>query len=248
MSKFKIEDISLELKQNNWELLSTEYINLNSELKMLCPEKHTVYISYGKWRKNHECPVCKLNPLNKAKEIKIPRKIVGDYRVLAIDQSTKENGWAIFDNKKLVCYGRLTLTEATSVERINGLKEWVVSLINNSNPDLVAIEDIQLQQFGPKNTDNIEGVTTYKVLAQLQGVLINYFYSNKIPYEVANVSKWREYCQIKGRARADKKRSAQLKVKEWYDVSVSQDEADAICIGKYICEVASKKVIMNIWE
>lgn len=248
MPKYKIEDISRELKQNDWELLSTEYINLDSELKMLCPEKHTVYISYGKWRKNHECPVCKLNPLNNVKEIKVPRKIVGDYRVLALDQSTQANGWAIFDNKKLICYGKITLTQATSAERINGLKEWLISLISNSNPDLIAIEDIQLQQMGPKSGDNIQGVTTYKVLAQLQGVLINHFFANKIPYEIANVSKWREYCQIKGKARADKKRNAQLKVKEWYDVSVSQDEADAICIGKYICETTHKKVVMNNWE
>ena len=35
---------------------------------------------------------------------------------------------------------------------------------------------------------------------------------------------------------ADQKRAAQLLVKEKYDKNVTQDEADAICIGLYMVE------------
>ena len=42
---------------------------------------------------------------------------------------------------------------------------------------------------------------------------------------LANLGDWK--------TKADKKKSAQLKVKEWYDVSVTNDEADAVCIGRY---------------
>ena len=36
--------------------------------------------------------------------------------------------------------------------------------------------------------------------------------------------------------RADQKRAAQVKVKGWHNENVTQDEADAICIGKYLTE------------
>jgi hypothetical protein len=59
------------------------------------------------------------------------------------------------------------------------------------------------------------------------------FFENKIPYKVAHTGTWRKHNGIKGKSRADKKKSAQLLVKEIYQKEVSQDEADAICIGRY---------------
>ena len=40
----------------------------------------------------------------------------------------------------------------------------------------------------------------------------------------------------------------QILAKKWFDVSVSNDEADAIGIGKYVSEVAAKKVEIVSWE
>ena len=91
------------------------------------------------------------------------------------------------------------------------------------------------------------GVTTYKVLAHLQGVLINLCFERNIPCEVVHVSTWREYCKIKGKTRTDKKRNAQLQVKEWYDITVSNDEADAICIGRYAANVTMKNSVLINW-
>jgi hypothetical protein len=42
---------------------------------------------------------------------------------------------------------------------------------------------------------------------------------------------WRAYSDVKGKQRVDKKKSAQLIIKKNFDVSVTQDEADAILIG-----------------
>jgi Holliday junction resolvasome RuvABC endonuclease subunit len=148
---------------------------------------------------------------------------------------------------KLIKYGSFTVKSASQDERRTEIKQWLASMINNWKPDLVALEDIQLQQFGAKDGDNIEGVTTFKTLAHLQGVLMNYLFENKIPYEIIHVSVWRKHCDIKGKSRSDKKKSAQLKVKEWYDVSVTTDEADAICIGKYAAETTIQKITMLSW-
>ena len=102
-------------------------------------------------------------------------------------------------------------------------------MIQKWKPDEVVFEDIQLQKFGEGN----EAVLTYKKLAHLQGVLKNYCYENQIQYLVVPAATWRAFSEIKGKARTDRKKNAQLKVKRFYDVSVSQDEADSILIGKW---------------
>ncbi|MBQ6628119.1 MAG: hypothetical protein IJH65_04805 [Methanobrevibacter sp.] len=49
-------------------------------------------------------------------------------------------------------------------------------------------------------------------------------------------------------SRSDKKKSMQLLVKKWYDVSVSNDEADAIGIGKYVTDTAGAALVVENWE
>lgn len=55
----------------------------------------------------------------------------------------------------------------------------------------------------------------------------------RIPFLVVPAATWRNHSEIKGKTRTDRKRNAQLKVKRFYDVSITQDEADAILIGRY---------------
>lgn len=247
--KFKIEDIQKEFENKKWQLLEDTYKNLDTEMSTICPEGHKVFVTYRKWRVYHECPICKANPLKRITDMVISPKPFGATRVLALDQATQISGWAIFDNKKLIQFGTFSAKESTSEERIETVRQWVASMNELWNPDRIAIEDIHMQSFGnKKNEYDNESVTTFKTLAHLQGVLINYFYTNDIKYDVIHSAKWREFCQIKGVHRADKKRSAQLKIKEWYDVSVTQDEADAICIGKYEAERNLKNNTLISWE
>jgi len=48
-------------------------------------------------------------------------------------------------------------------------------------------------------------------------------------------------CLNKGRSRSDKKASMQALIKEWFDISLSDDAADAIGIGKYVADTNKKK-------
>ena len=105
-------------------------------------------------------------------------------------------------------------------------------------PDMVAIEDIQQQ----------ENVQIFKVLAQLQGVLINALFENKYEFDIIHVATWRSHCQIKGKDRSSLKKDAQAKIKAWYDVSVSQDEADAICLGRCAVSQYEKNNEFYGWE
>ena len=69
-----------------------------------------------------------------------------------------------------------------------------------------------------------------------------------IPYIICPTNTWRAHCGVKGKARADRKKSMQLLVKEWYDVSVSDDIADAVGIGKYVSDTHKKKTEIVNWE
>lgn len=239
MAKIKIEMIAEELAADNWEVLSTEYQNLDTEMEFLCNEGHKVYAPWKKIRTKRECPVCKQNRFKQNVGI-IKPKIKGENRVLALDQASHITGYSIFDGTNLVSYGTFTAKEEDEAKRFHEIKLWLISMIENWQCDIVGIEGIQFQQ-------NM-GVTTFQTLARLQGVLMDLCVELNIQYVICPTNTWRAHCGVKGRARTDRKRSMQLLVKEWYDVSVSDDIADAVGIGKYVSDVHQKKTKIINWE
>lgn len=237
MSKIKYEDIKKEVEQIGWELISESYKNLDDEMIFKCPEGHTVYSSWKKMRARPECPTCKNNQY-KELDTKVISKIKGQKRILALDQATRVSGWSIFDGNKLTKYGKFRTTGATEEERINQIRYWLISMIENWKPDEIGIEDIHFQ--GATATGAPVGILTYKTLAHLQGVVIDTLFDNKIPFQIISPSTWREHCKVKGKTSPDKKKSMQRKVKEQFDISVTNDEADAIGIGKYMADTLIK--------
>ena len=228
---------------NGWKLISDKYINLDTELDYICPNNHEVKITYRKWREYKNCPICNATTYQPTDKAVAPKGKVK--RVLALDDATHDTGWAIFDDNNLIKYGVYSVNHSTEVERISTLKKWLINIIYSWQPDVVIIEDIQLQTED-FNGDAIQNLNTYKVLAHLQGVLQNTLFDLKIPFETVYAQTWRKACEIKGRFRADKKKSAQLQVKNWYNIDVTNDEADAICIGRYYIKKSTPKIIR--WE
>ena len=226
-----IYTVSNHLSENGWKLLSTEYKNLKTDLRMVCPEGHEVEQTYDEWRKHKRCEKCVAGDQYKIKSKKVPPKRIDVRRVLALDAATNITGFSIYDNKELVSYGTFKATsQLDSTERINQVKHWLEMAIEEWQPDDVCIENIQLQTFGPKNSPQVE---MYRTLACLQGVLVDTLFERKIPVELVYSSTWREVVGVLGKGRENKKQEAQKKVESWYSIKCSQDEADAICIGKY---------------
>lgn len=242
MSKIKIEDIRKAAEDNGWIVISTEYKNLDTEMVFECEEGHRVYLPYKKIRNKWECPICKKNTYNFSEEIQPKKK--GVQRSLGLDQATHNTGYAIFNGKELIYAGTFQATAEDEIERDIEIRNWLIQLINNWQIDIVGLEDIQLQQFN----DKMIGVTTYRTLARLQGILMAACHEQKITYVMCAPATWRAHCGVKGRTRTDKKRSMQTKVKEWFDISVSDDVADAIGIGKYISDNHKKNVEVFNWE
>lgn len=243
MSKINIETIREECQSNGWKLLSEGYKNLDTEMIFECVEGHRVNLPWKKLRGKMECPICKAN-IYKEQDDKVITKPRGATRILAIDQATHISGYSVYDNGSLIKYGTFENTQNTPIEKIQAVRNWLVSMIHSWQPDYIGIEGIQFQD----NNGFRIGVTTFEALARLQGCLMLTCCDLGIPFEICPTNTWRAHCKVKGQSRTDKKRSMQILTKKWFDVTVSEDEADAIGIGKYVAEVVVRNKQMENWE
>lgn len=222
--KYSIQKINQELK-DGWECISNTYTNLDSELTFRCNEGHEFISTWRKIREHQECPICVQNAFKQDNKTKKPFKNKqGSYRVLALDQASYTTGYSVFDDEKLVYYNSYTV-DGDRIERIIKIRDWFKSLIEAWNPDYVAFEGIVM--------DKGNNVTTFEVLAFLLGVLVVTTVDAGVSYKICPNATWRQYCQIKGNTRNDRKRSTQLRIKELYGIDATEDCADAICIGRY---------------
>lgn len=183
-------------------------------------------MTFEYWRRHKECPICKSNRYYRMNDSAPKSK---GFRILAFDQASGISGWSVYDDDELIKYGAQDSGAIHSTEKIMKTKSWVANMIQMWKPDLVIFEDIQLQ----KNERGEEQVLTFKKLAHLQGVLQNYCYENGFIFKMVPPQTWRAHSKVKGSTRTDKKKSAQLIVKKLYDIKVTEDEADAILIGRW---------------
>ena len=148
-------------------------------------------------------------------------------RVLALDQASRTSGWAVFDDGKLVTYGKFTADQADVGDRLHFIRMRVSWLIDDYDIDEVVFEDIQLQGNVANN------VATFKALAEVFGVLYELFVMLKMPRTAVLSTVWKSTLGIKGKDRAAQKKAAQAWVEKTYGVKPTQDECDAICIGAH---------------
>ena len=146
--------------------------------------------------------------------------------ILALDQSSRITGYAIFINNQLTASGTFTVADDYIPDRLVKIRNKVNDLIDKYSINKVLLEDIQMQT-------QVNNVSTHKILAEVLGVLEELCAERKIPHELIHSSSWKSGLNIKGRDRATQKRNAQAYVEENYKLRVSQDESDAICIGSH---------------
>jgi Holliday junction resolvasome RuvABC endonuclease subunit len=148
-------------------------------------------------------------------------------RVLALDQASRTSGWAVFDDGKLVTYGKFTADQADVGDRLHFIRRKVSELIGDYDIDEVVFEDIQLQGNVANN------VATFKALAEVFRVLYELFVMLKMPRTAVLSTVWKSTLGIKGKDRTAQKKAAQAWVEKTYGVKPTQDECDAICIGAH---------------
>ena len=150
-------------------------------------------------------------------------------RLLALDQASVITGYAIFENDKLITYGKIKLEDEEIGPRLLTLRNEIKKLIDENNITTVAFEDIQMQASVGNN------VKTFKVLANVYGVILELCEELQLKYKIVSSNTWKSTLKIKGKNRAEQKKNAQNYVQETYGVNCTQDEADAICIGSHMC-------------
>ena len=148
-------------------------------------------------------------------------------RLLALDQSTRTSGWAVFDNEKLLTHGKFTADHSDVGDRLFYIRKKVIELIDQFNIDEVVFEDIQLQN------NVVNNIQTFKSLAEVFGVLYELFVEIKMPRTAILSTVWKSTLGIKGKDRPAQKKAAQEWVINTYHISPTQDECDAICIGAH---------------
>ena len=144
--------------------------------------------------------------------------------LLALDQASRTTGYSVFDNQDLIDSGTFTLKADDVGERLVEYRKQIEQLITKYDVDEVAFEDIQMQS-------QVNNVQTFKVLAEVFGVTHQYMVEQGHSYKVVSSNTWKSKLGIKGRTRVEQKKNAQEFVLKTYNKKVSQDEADAICIG-----------------
>lgn len=149
-------------------------------------------------------------------------------RLLALDQASVITGYAIFEEDRLVNYGKITLDDEEIGPRLVVLRNTIKDMIDKNNITTVAFEDIQMQASVGNN------VKTFKVLANVYGIILELCEELKIKYKIVSSNTWKSTLKIKGKNRTEQKKAAQNYVQERYNVKCTQDEADAICIGTHM--------------
>ena len=147
-------------------------------------------------------------------------------RILAIDSSINSTGWAILDNNELITFGTIKANKKLdAIDRINYITKELKSIFNTKECEYIAIEKLVVfHKNSAKTIQNLNGLYVH--------LLCEFRKRNWLVIEV-EPTKWKSYCEIKGRKREEQKENTIKYVKSKYKVDILEDEADAICIGEY---------------
>lgn len=158
--------------------------------------------------------------------------------ILALDQATSKTGWSLWEDSKLVDSGVFkTPSKMKYEDRLTFMKLKIAEVHKTNKLDKMFIEGIQLEmEEGQKDIS----VDTFRKLAHLQGIIIQWSNENNVDLEIISPSTWKSKINIFYDKRKTQKLAAQRYVKDNFGKEVTEDEADAICIGA--SQLATKKL------
>lgn len=146
-------------------------------------------------------------------------------KILAIDQASRCSGYSVGINGKLDQYGTIKATgegDDRICDMANKIKEKIIEV----NPDKLYVEHIQLQSGN---------VSTYNMLARLQGMIIWIARELNVPLEIVPPVTWKASIGICKGKRQEQKEACIEFVESKYSIDLyeSDDMADSIGILTY---------------
>ncbi len=227
MGRLTLEEVQQEVQEKGFELVDfSHYTSMISPITIKCNHGHLIETNLKDFRRaSFTCPVCDKS-INFINPKDVPEK--KGYRIIAFDQATEKFGLSIFEDGKLIFYRLYTFSGALT-SRLVKIQKFVEEIVIAAwKPDLIVMEDIQYQQ---------NGLTTFKVLAMLLGVIQMTCTKNDVNYEAVYPNVWRKYAGTCGKSRKEEKALSIAKVREKYNIIVNDDVAEAILIGSYATRV-----------
>ena len=146
--------------------------------------------------------------------------------LLALDQSTRCSGYAVFEDGEYVCSGVIDKSKSklNTHERSFEMARDLWRVIKKYKPDHLVIEDVQ----------NQSNTKTVIILSRLQGMLIGYAEAHKVKTHILLPSMWRSALKFKQGPKVKRdelKRQSIDFVKEKYGLDLLEDEAEAVGIA-----------------
>lgn len=153
-------------------------------------------------------------------------------KTISIDSSTNKTGYAVWVDGKFQRSGLIDVSKIKDVnKRLPEMMKEITTLLSNEKADLVYVEEMNV-------TRNAQ---VARFLVRLQGAIQYWAVINGKWFETIQPTKWRKYVdlQSKSRKREDMKQAAIDYIKKNYDLTVNDDEAEAICIGEAVMKIYS---------
>lgn len=150
-------------------------------------------------------------------------------KLLALDCSTKATGVAIYGDKQLLGHSVITASSADLIKRIHKMVDTIDQIIKEADISTIVMEEVI--------PDHSKNTNTFKALMYLQAaivIMVHDKYPN-VSLELVYPGSWRSTCGIRtgrGVQRESVKQADIRFANQTYGLNlVSDDEADAICIG-----------------
>lgn len=146
--------------------------------------------------------------------------------LLALDQSTRCSGYAIFQDGEYVCSGVIDKSKSKldTHERSFEMARDLWRVMKKYKPTNLVIEDVQ----------NQNNTKTLVILARLQGMLIGYAEAHGVKTHILLPSQWRKvlsYNQGPKVKRSELKQQSIDYIKNILGKEMPEDEAEATCIA-----------------
>ena len=156
-------------------------------------------------------------------------------KLLSLDQASHTTGYAIFEDRKPIVISHFNAKGKDIAERLVNIRQTILKLIADNEIDMVAFEDIQLQN------NVVQNVKTFKMLAEVFGVVQETLQEIGIEYYIIPPMVWKSTIGIAGKGREREKPLAQKWVMENYNMKCTEDEADAACLGAHVIKKADSE-------
>ena len=152
-----------------------------------------------------------------------------------MDTASVISGYSVFTDDCLIDSGVINLTSVKDTElRMKEMCKSLFVLLNKYTPDVVTVE----------TTAVVTNAKTQRILTMIVGAVYGYCIENNIEFQMFRPSEWRALISKgeKGKKRKELKEWSKNKVVELFNLSVGDDESDAILIGQaYINKINNER-------